>query len=114
MFIEILDVNEDLPYIINLDKDVINTPENEKVILNLLTNKQVLWILDGIDRDYFSLFDGSLEFRDVPDYETIVKKTFQITVKILDLVNQERLYPLIINLIDINEEPPSIIMEKEL
>ena len=29
------------------------------------------------------------------------------------MVNQERSYPLIINLIDINEEPPSIIMEKE-
>ena len=111
--IEIIPVNDEKPVITNLNNTVIDTNENEKKVFNFKVNKQVSWYLDGIDRDMFNLVGGELWFKNTPDYENITKRTFDLIIGIVDKYYQSKEYTINVNLLDIDESVPEIILEKE-
>ena len=110
--IEILNVDENEPKLVNFISKEIIVPENQSKVYNFTANKPVYWYLDGIDKYYFKISKGELSFKNKPNYETIDKKEFDIKLELIDYFNQKKVYSIKVILKDINENPPKILIER--
>ena len=102
--VKVMDLDEVAPTFTS--EATFTADENQKAVGTVTTDDDTaILTLGGTDADFFTLTDGVVAFKVVPDFET--KPSYSVTVTAKDSSNNETTQTIIVNVTDLDEVAPT-------